>query len=175
MSRISNIKLIKTSNWNESNAWSLSKSGTNVSFTIPTNNDLGNYMIQIVYNNGAKIISPLVSIYDSSFDIKNYNPEIRITNFNIQDYYIKFKGKYNENQIKKAYMVYDQYESNEQTVEVDFEYDKKNNGVKIKENLTIIDKEQLHFEFVEILQHRVFISTFYQITFIYIIHNHIYF
>ena len=72
-------------------------------------------------------------------------------------------------------MVYDQYESNEQTVEVDFEYDKKNNGVKIKENVTIIDKEQLHFEFVEILQHRVFISTFYQITFIYIIHNHIYF
>ena len=148
MNSISNIKLIKTSNLNENNVLSFYENGGNIIFTIPTNNDLGNYLIKIIYDNGVIIVSPLVSIYDSDFDIKYYNPEIRITNFNIQDYYIKFKGKYNENQIKKAYVIYDQYESNEQTLEISFEYDKNKNSVKIKENLNIIDKEQLHFEFV---------------------------
>ena len=144
---ISNIYLIKTSSLEEIEVNISNISEKNVSITIPKNLNLGNYLIKIKYSNDVIIIIPLVSIYDSQFDIKNYIPEVSISNFNIKNFFIQFKGLYNENQIIEVFIVYDQC-GNEIFEEISFIYDQSKNGVIIKEDLIITNKEELHFELV---------------------------
>ncbi len=104
---ISSIKLIKTDSFDSKeiniDIPQLNEEVNTINITIPSDIELGNYIIKFTYLNNYIIIIPKVIIYDSQFKIKDTIPYIAIDTFYLNNVNILFERNYHHNQIRKVY------------------------------------------------------------------------
>ena len=151
---IESIQLIKTysifSNETNVNFSSLNKEAnkTTLNITIPSNIELGNYIIKFTYINNDVIIIPKVIIYDKEFKIKDNIFFISTDIVNLNETYISFEGKYHHNQIKKIYLIEDNsdFKGNKEDITSISFFDDNTNSLRFNSTKQINNKGQYHIE-----------------------------
>ena len=107
---INSIKLISTdsigSNEIDVNFTSLNEEVNSINITIPSDIELGNYIIKFSYLNNDIIIIPKIIIYEDSFSIKQ-DSYFSINSFRLSNITIPFEGEYRSGQVKKIYFIND--------------------------------------------------------------------
>ena len=122
----------------------LNEEVNSINITIPSDIELGNYIIKFSYLNNDIIIIPKIIIYEDSFSIKQ-GSYFSMNTFRLSNITIPFEGEYRSGQVKKIYFIND---NNRDKIDITSNANFNNKNISFNSNHEINNLNQYHIEIV---------------------------